>query len=74
LAQVASEDLPKISNDRFRSFRSLLIEPQSALPADLIGVFHQQSNKKERKANEQHNGENYPAAGADLLERVRALG
>jgi hypothetical protein len=61
-----------IPNGRYDLYGQL-IEPQSALPADLIGVFHQQSNEEKRKADQQHYSENNPATGADLLERVRAL-
>jgi len=44
------------------------------LPADLIGVFYQEANEEKRKADQQHYSEDDPAAGADLLERMRALG
>jgi len=50
-----------------------LVEPYSALPANLIAVFHQQSNEEKWEADDQHYSENDPAAGADLLERVGTM-
>ncbi len=50
------------------------IESDATLPANLISVLHQESDKEKREAYQEHYRENDPAAGANPLERVRAMG
>ena len=52
---------------------SFLVEPYAALLTHLVRVLHQQTNKEQRKTEQQHYGEHDPAAGADLFHHVRGM-
>jgi hypothetical protein len=43
---------------------TVLVEPDAALAAHLISVFHEETQKTKWKADEDQQRENYPTAGA----------
>jgi len=49
------------------------VQSNTALRADLVILFHQETDPKEGKTNQEHHGEDYPAAGADLAACVWRL-
>ena len=47
-----------------------LVQPYSALRAELVLVLHQKTNPKQRKTKKKHQGEHNPPATTNLCHRV----